>query len=203
MQENILSFYLSLQLAVSVFSPSLSHIIYYFYFFIRIFRLSSLLLMISAYMENGFLVLTYSLDTAIIKHFTPSANVMNVTTLRMPYPPYYTYPWGDFIKYSFAVTLVLGLILPTLQLTKEIVHDREKKLKVRFHIDINFYVAIYICTCTCTFCHLNIHRFKFGHNMYGNQIYYIHILQSIKHLNLGTCVWLIDHIWEKTHCILC
>lgn len=99
--------------------------------------LYSLLCMISAYFDYGFLILMFGIDTAIIKHFSPSANVMNITTMRMPYPPYYTYQLGIFIKYSVAVTLVLGLVLPTLQLTKEIVHDREKKLKVRNHININ------------------------------------------------------------------
>ncbi|XP_052680751.1 phospholipid-transporting ATPase ABCA3-like [Crassostrea angulata] len=81
------------------------------------------------YFDYGFLILMFGIDTAIIKHFSPSATMMNITTMRMPYPPYYTYQLGIFIKYSVAVTLVLGLVLPTLQLTKEIVHDREKKLK--------------------------------------------------------------------------
>lgn len=95
--------------------------------------------MISAYFDNGsgFLVLMFGIDTAIIKHFNPSATMMNITTMRMPYPPYYTYQLSILIKYSVAVTLVLGLVLPTLQLTKEIVHDREKKLKVRNNININ------------------------------------------------------------------
>lgn len=81
---------------------------------------------------NGrFLGLMYGIDSAIIKYFNPSADLKDIMIMKMPYPAYYTYYMGNFIRYFVAVTLVLGLILPTLQLTKEIVYDREKKLKVR------------------------------------------------------------------------
>lgn len=81
---------------------------------------------------NGrFLGLMYGIDSAIIKYFNPSADLKDIMIMKMPYPTYYTYYMGNFIRYFVAVTLVLGLILPTLQLTKEIVYDREKKLKVR------------------------------------------------------------------------
>ena len=76
----------------------------------------------------------YGIDAAIIKHHNCSVNLMDSVVMRMPYPPYYTYPFGPFIRYSVALALVLGLILPVLQLTKEIVYDREKKLKVNFKV---------------------------------------------------------------------
>ena len=75
----------------------------------------------------------YGIDAAIIKHHNCCVNLMDSVVMRMPYPPYYTYPLGPFIRYSVALALVLGLILPVLQLTKEIVYDREKKLKVIFN----------------------------------------------------------------------
>ena len=82
-------------------------------------------------MYTKFLDVMYGIDAAIIRHHNPSADLMKHKMMSMPYPPYYTYPFGPFIRYSVALTLVLGLILPVLQLTKEIVYDREKKLKVR------------------------------------------------------------------------
>lgn len=81
--------------------------------------------------NGGFLGLMYGIDSAIIKYFNTSADLKDIMIMKMPYPAYYTYYMGNFIRYFVAVTLVLGLILPTLQLTKEIVYDREKKLKVR------------------------------------------------------------------------
>ena len=82
---------------------------------------------------TNFLEVMYGIDAAIIRHYNSSADLMNHKKMRMPYPPYYTYPFVPFIRYSVALTLVLGLILPVLQLTKEIVYDREKKLKVRYN----------------------------------------------------------------------
>jgi hypothetical protein len=49
----------------------------------------------------------------------------------MPYPAYTEYTIAEITKSILATTTVLGLILSALQLTKEIVYDREKKLKVR------------------------------------------------------------------------
>ena len=103
---------------------------------------------ISDYIDQGFLGLMYGLDAAIIKHYNHSVNLMDSVVMRMPYPAYYTYPFGLFIRYSVALTLVLGLILPVLQLTKEIVYDREKKLKVIFYsyLGIPCFVLSHLCT---------------------------------------------------------
>lgn len=93
---------------------------------------------------NGrFLGLMYGIDSAIIKYFNPSADLKDIMIMKMPYPAYYTYYMGNFIRYFVAVTLVLGLILPTLQLTKEIVYDREKKLKVSGFKQKHF--SVHVC----------------------------------------------------------
>ncbi|XP_061179443.1 phospholipid-transporting ATPase ABCA3-like [Saccostrea echinata] len=77
----------------------------------------------------GFLFIKYCLDTAIMEYFNSSVSLPDIKLQRMPYPPYVRNPAANFIRLSIAITTVIGLILPALQLTKEIVYDREKKLK--------------------------------------------------------------------------
>ncbi|XP_062574514.1 phospholipid-transporting ATPase ABCA3-like, partial [Saccostrea cucullata] len=81
------------------------------------------------YTGRGFLGIKHAIDAAIIKYFNSSVNLMDINTQRMPYPPYLENTMGQFIRISVSTTTVLGLILSALQLTKEIVYDREKKLK--------------------------------------------------------------------------
>ncbi|XP_061178877.1 phospholipid-transporting ATPase ABCA3-like [Saccostrea echinata] len=81
------------------------------------------------YIGWGFLGIKQSIDAAIIKYFNSTLNLMDISMQRMPYPPYLKNSLGQFIRISVSTTTVLGLILSALQLTKEIVYDREKKLK--------------------------------------------------------------------------
>ncbi|XP_062579274.1 phospholipid-transporting ATPase ABCA3-like [Saccostrea cucullata] len=79
--------------------------------------------------KMGFLCLKYSLDTAIMEYINSSISLPDIKIQRMPYPPYVRNPLANFVRITIAITTVVGLILSSLQLTKEIVHDREKKLK--------------------------------------------------------------------------
>ncbi|XP_048742335.2 phospholipid-transporting ATPase ABCA3-like isoform X2 [Ostrea edulis] len=83
----------------------------------------------SKYNNMGFLSLQYAVDFAVIRHYNSSAVLPDIRVKRMPYPPYTEYGLATFIRVSISTTTVLGLILCALQLTKEIVYDREKKLK--------------------------------------------------------------------------
>jgi ATP-binding cassette subfamily A (ABC1) protein 3 len=91
------------------------------------------LIFILGYVETGFLYLQYEVDRAIIKQKSRKANFfddINVKLRKMPYPPYMEDPLLTAIETYLSLVLMLGFILYVIQTTKNIVYEKERKLKV-------------------------------------------------------------------------
>jgi len=91
------------------------------------------LIFILDYIDTGFLLLQYEVDRAIIKQKSGKANFfddINVKLKRMPYPPYMVDPLLTAMQANLPLLLMLGFILYVIQTTKNIVYEKERKLKV-------------------------------------------------------------------------
>jgi hypothetical protein len=91
------------------------------------------LIFILDYVETGFLYLQYEVDRAIIKQKSGKANFfddINVKFKKMPYPPYVEDPLLTAIQTNLPLFLMLEFILYVIQTTKNIVYEKERKLKV-------------------------------------------------------------------------
>jgi hypothetical protein len=72
-------------------------------------------------------------DKAIIAEKSGKSNLFNdidMKLTRMPYPPYVQDPLLTAIQTNLPLFLMLGFILYVIQLTKNIVYEKERKLKV-------------------------------------------------------------------------
>ncbi|XP_064606780.1 phospholipid-transporting ATPase ABCA3-like [Liolophura sinensis] len=84
------------------------------------------------YERRGFLSMQLSLVYAMIEAFNGSVNIdrySNVYLNMMPYPPYHNDPYLLVLQTYFPLFLVLSFILNALQNTKNIVYEKERKLK--------------------------------------------------------------------------
>ena len=89
------------------------------------------------YFEEGFLSLQHAVDFAIIK-FKKKGNMSDVDTIvsvkRFPYPDYIHDRFIVAIQTTLPLLLMLSLIFTALNIVRDIVYEKEKKLKVRnFH----------------------------------------------------------------------
>ncbi|XP_062570055.1 phospholipid-transporting ATPase ABCA3-like [Saccostrea cucullata] len=82
------------------------------------------------YQGTGFLAFQYAVDMAIVKHFnTSTLDNYDFFMKKMPYPPYTKDNLTTVIQMYLPFFLILGFILSSLQTTKAIVYEKEKKLK--------------------------------------------------------------------------
>ncbi|GAB1602809.1 ATP-binding cassette sub-family A member 3-like [Argonauta hians] len=85
------------------------------------------------YKETGFLYLQYIITKGIIMHLNKtSENFFNQTTLAMnrhPYPPYNNDPMVLVIQGQLPFILILSFILCAVQIVKDIVQEKELRLK--------------------------------------------------------------------------
>ena len=87
------------------------------------------------YFEEGFLSLQHAVDFAIIKFKGNMADVNTIVSVkRFPYPDYIHDPFIVAIQTTLPLLLMLSLIFTALNIVRDIVYEKEKKLKVR-----NFY----------------------------------------------------------------
>ena len=86
------------------------------------------------YFEEGFLSLQHAVDFAIIKKYI-KGNLTDVNTTvsvkRFPYPDYIHDPFIVAIQTTLPLLLMLSLIFTALNIVRDIVYEKEKKLKVR------------------------------------------------------------------------
>jgi len=84
------------------------------------------------YFEDGFLSLQHAVDLAIIK-FKGNMSVVNtvVSVKRFPYPDCVDDPLIVAIQTTLPLLLMLSLIYTALNIVRDVVYEKEKKLKVR------------------------------------------------------------------------
>ncbi|XP_076108921.1 phospholipid-transporting ATPase ABCA3-like isoform X1 [Mytilus galloprovincialis] len=84
------------------------------------------------YVETGFLLLQFEVDKAIIKKKSGQSILFDNVIMhvkKMPYPPYVEDPLLTAIQSNLPLFLMLGFILYEIQLTKNIIFEKERKLK--------------------------------------------------------------------------
>ncbi len=90
---------------------------------------------ISGYYEKGFLTVQQALDQAIIESINSSAPLQDVaiTLRRFPYPPYIIDEFMMFMEFLLPFFLILCFGIPTPNLIKDIVLEKENMLKVSLY----------------------------------------------------------------------
>lgn len=93
------------------------------------------------YFEAGFLAIQHAVDDAIMKYRLKGKNdthMLNTTVSvkRFPYPDYTHDNFVLVIQTSLPLLLMLSLIFTALNIVRDVVYEKEKKLKVR---KFNFY----------------------------------------------------------------
>ena len=83
------------------------------------------------YFEEGFLSLQRAVDFAIIKFKGGNMTDTEVSVKRFPYPDYIHDPFVLAIQTTLPLLLMLSLIFTALNIVRDIVFEKEKKLKVR------------------------------------------------------------------------
>ncbi|XP_074649372.1 phospholipid-transporting ATPase ABCA3-like isoform X2 [Tubulanus polymorphus] len=84
------------------------------------------------YMREGFVTLQHALDKSIIIQLGGNAEKLSkieVHLQRFPFPPYNDDPYILVIQQQLPLVLVLSFIFSALNIAKNIVHEKERKLK--------------------------------------------------------------------------
>ena len=89
------------------------------------------------YFEAGFLAIQHAVDVAIMK-YKGKIDILNTTVSvkRFPYPDYTHDNFVLVIRTSLPLLLMSSLIFTALNIVRDVVYEKEKKLKVR---KFNFY----------------------------------------------------------------
>jgi len=84
------------------------------------------------YFEEGFLSIQHAVDVAIIK-YKAKIDKLNATVSvkRFPYPDYIHDNFVLVIQSSLPLLLMLSLVFTALNIVRDVVYEKEKKLKVR------------------------------------------------------------------------
>ncbi|KAK3103434.1 hypothetical protein FSP39_019190 [Pinctada imbricata] len=83
------------------------------------------------YQKTGFLAMQYAINKAIILTHNPSADFSNIqlSLKKMPYPPFRNDPLIELLQTQLPLFFLLGFILSAMQTTKNLVDEKQKKLK--------------------------------------------------------------------------
>jgi len=90
--------------------------------------------LLPGYLEEGFLALQYSIDMSIlelISNHSFSANQMSLTLQRFPYPSYVDDNFVLVIQQQLPFVIMLSFVFSSMQIVKDLVYEKEQKLKVR------------------------------------------------------------------------
>ena len=84
-------------------------------------------------MQEGFLELQNALDQAIMQELSPnhSMTLLSPNLNRFPYPPYNNDLFILVLQNQFPFIVMLSFVFSALQIVKDIVHEKERRLKVR------------------------------------------------------------------------
>lgn len=93
-----------------------------------------ILILIPDYYHEGFLFLQIALDESIVKSVSSQLesfnDEFNILLNRYPYPPYIDDNFIVALQGWLPLIFMLSFIYPTINITKNIVHEKEKRLKV-------------------------------------------------------------------------
>eukprot|EP00914_Ancora_sagittata_P026115 GHVO01051518.1.p1 GENE.GHVO01051518.1~~GHVO01051518.1.p1 ORF type:complete len:373 (-),score=36.81 GHVO01051518.1:66-1184(-) len=82
------------------------------------------------YMREGFLTLQHHIDIALMRLLNVSPEeLVDVQLQRQPYPPYLDDNFVLVIQQQLPTILLLSFVFTALQIVKEVVHEKERKLK--------------------------------------------------------------------------
>lgn len=84
------------------------------------------------YMSEGFLTLQHQINVGLIRALDPnvSEHSLHVQLQRFPYPPYLDDNFVLVIQQQLPSIILISFIFSALQIVKEVVHEKEHKLKV-------------------------------------------------------------------------
>ena len=94
---------------------------------------------VSDYFAQGFLTLQNRLDQVIFEAQTGKLkkdDVFKVNLRRMPYPPYNDDNFVLVLQNQFPFILLLSFIFSALHIVKDVVYEKETKLKVSTFTDL-------------------------------------------------------------------
>ena len=108
--------------------------------FIILCQLHEILFYSPGYWREGFLSLQHNIDIAIIKQLNltadddrikkPSLDDIKLKLKRFPYPPYRNDYFVLVIQQQLPLILMLSFVYSALSIVKDVVHEKERKLKV-------------------------------------------------------------------------
>ncbi|KAG1683903.1 ATP-binding cassette sub-family A member 3 [Nymphon striatum] len=81
------------------------------------------------YMSEGFLPIQHAVSMAIISHLSGNNDIPSVEMQRYPFPPYTHDPFLFAMQSFFALVIILSYIYSCVNISKNIVHEKERKLK--------------------------------------------------------------------------
>jgi ATP-binding cassette subfamily A (ABC1) protein 3 len=82
------------------------------------------------YYDEGFLAIQHAVDMAILKYRGEDTKSLKVKMQRFPYPDYIEDNFIIVIQQTLPQLLMLSLIFTALCIVRDIVHEKERKLKV-------------------------------------------------------------------------
>jgi ATP-binding cassette subfamily A (ABC1) protein 3 len=95
--------------------------------------------LLAGYLEEGFLALQYAIDMSVLELSTDhsfSASNVSLSLRRFPYPPYVDDNFVLVIQQQLPFIIMLSFVFSSMQIVKDIVHEKEQKLKVNVDIMI-------------------------------------------------------------------
>lgn len=97
----------------------------------------SWLFFVSGYNEEGFLYLQNAIDRTLTRELldkseVPSYDKFDIKLQRFPYGPYYDDKYLIVLQGWLPFIIMLSFIYPVINITKSIVYEKEKRLKVYY-----------------------------------------------------------------------
>jgi hypothetical protein len=92
------------------------------------------------YYEEGFLALQQAVDNSIITDLNPDYDKkqVDVSLRRSPFPPYNDDLFVIVIQQQLSFVIMVSYVFLALNIVKNVVHEKERKLKVNFLVYFSF-----------------------------------------------------------------
>lgn len=103
---------------------------------------SLILILIAGYRNEGFLSVQYAVDMAIVDVLSKSnaSFKVDLRLQRMSYPQYLDDNFVLVVQQQFPMIIVLSFIFYSMQIVKDLVYEKEQKLKVSLIVlQLNIY----------------------------------------------------------------
>lgn len=102
-------------------------------------------MLFAGYYKEGFLSIQYAVDQAFVNYFKNASNYIDgidVLLKRHPYPPYLDDKFVLVLQTQLPFFILLSFIFPALNIVKELVHEKERKLKVDFSLSKYYMISL-------------------------------------------------------------